>query len=178
MTLHRSGEGELKKNFAFGDSTYVIGSVVKGTLNTDYYSILLQYSFFNSEKFRAGLSLGFRGMKVKAGIDAYSYGLSFKREESYSIPVILPGAHFSLYVLPSLLLRGSAEFLSVRINDMHGQIGDAQISLEKYIFKFLGAGAGYSYSKISASNIPENQAYLKNIDYTLQGFTFFAALRF
>lgn len=178
MILHRKGEADLKQQFAFGDSVYSVGTNVKGYLDTDYYSLLLQYSIFNVAAFRAGVSLGARYMKIKAGFEAYSYGLSFKRDESYNIPVLLPGVHVSAYIFPNTLFRGSAEFLSVKINDTNGKIANAQISLEHYFLKFVGGGVGYSFNRIEATNIPENEAYLRDIEYQLKGFTFFAALRF
>jgi hypothetical protein len=177
-SLHRKGEAELKKQFAFGDSVYTVGSNIKGYLNADYFSLLLQYSIFHKAKFNAGFSLGLGYSILKAGVDATSYGLSYKKDVSLNVPVLLPGVHVNVYILPNTLIRTSAEFLSIKINDSNGKIRAAQVSIEQYIFKFLGAGVGYSINKIEAENLPKNDAFLSDLDFEAKGFSFFAALRF
>ena len=177
-SLHRKGEADLSHQFAFGDSVYIVGNHIKGYLNTDYYSLLLQYSFFHTLKLNAGFSLGFGYSILKAGVDANSYGLTYKKDVSLNVPVLLPGIHVNVYILPNTLLRTSAEFLSIKINNSNGKIRAAQVSLEQYIFKFLGAGVGYSINKIQAENIPKNEAFLSDLDFEAKGFSFFVALRF
>lgn len=177
-SLHRQGEANLKKQFAYGDSVYTIGSNIKAYLNADYFSLLLQYSIFHKANFNAGFSLGLGYSILKAGVDATSYGLSYKKDVSLNVPVLLPGVHINVYILPNTLIRTSAEFLSIKINDSNGKIRAAQISIEQYIFKFLGAGVGYSINKIEAENLPKNDAFLRDLEFESKGFSFFAALRF
>jgi hypothetical protein len=176
--LHRKGESELVRQFAFGDSVYSVGATIKGYFNTDYYSLNLLYSFIRSKKASAGVSLGFRYLRLNAGIEATSYGQVFKRDGSFSVPVALPGVQLSFYLLPNTLVRGSFEYLSLSFKETNGYFTEAQASVEQYILKFLGAGVGYSFNRIKAEGIPENPVYLQDVKYEWKGLTFFAALRF
>ncbi len=176
--LYRNGNSELRREFAIGDSVYSFGSEIKAYFNTDYYTFNLQYAIIHSLKVRLGLSLGFRYLNLKAGIEATSYSQVFKRDGKFNIPVILPGVQTSFYLLPNTLIRGSIEYLAISFKQTKGNFTEAQVSVEQYLLKFLGAGIGYSFNEIKVKNIPDNDVYLKDVNYNWKGLTLFAALRF
>ena len=178
MSLHRSGEKNITRDFAYADQVYNVGANVKGYFNTDYYAATLRYSFLHNDRITAGISLGGRYLKLAAGIDANSNGVAFARDGTFDIPVIVPGVHASVHVIPALLLRGSLEYFELELSGTKGMAADAQISAEFYLFKFLGAGIGYSYIDLKGEGLPENSLYLKNINYTVKGLNIFAAFRF
>jgi hypothetical protein len=178
MSLHRSGDANLVKKFAFGDSIYEVGANVKGFFNIDYYSGTIRISFVKNPLATAGISLGGRYLKINAGIDATSYGYQFSREGSFNVPVIVPGVHGSVYPLPGVLVRGSIEYFSLKIKDTKGKVVEGNISAEYYFLKYLGAGIGYTVTDISAEGLPENDVYLKDIDYSVKGLFVYAAFRF
>ena len=176
--LYRSGNSKLRREFAIGDSLYSIGTDIKAYFNTDYYLLNLQYAFIHSPKVQFGLSLGLRYLNLKSGVKATTYGQEFMRDGKFDIPVILPGVQASFYLLPNTLFRGSIEYLSISFKQTKGNFTEAQVSVEQYLLKFLGAGVGYSLYEIKVENIPDNLVYLKDVNYTWKGLTLFAALRF
>ncbi len=178
MSLHRNGDGNLTRQFAFGDSVYTVGAHVAGYFNTDYYSATLRGSIIRNKKITAGISLGARYLKMTAGIKADSYGLTFSDDGKFNIPLIVPGVHASVYVIDNLLVRGSLEYFSLKYKDAKGKVVEGQISAEYYLLKYLGAGIGYSLLDISADNLPHNDIYLKDIDYSVKGMFWYVAFRF
>lgn len=178
MSLHRSGDKYISRQFAYGDSVYEVGARVNGTFNTDYYSVSLRVSIIKNNKITAGLSLGGRVLKMDAGIDASSYGYTFSNSGSFTIPVIMPGVHGSVYVLPKLLVRGSLEYFSLKYKESKGSVLETQVTAEYYILPNLGGGVGYSILDITAEGLPKNNIFLRDVNYSIKGINLFAALRF
>jgi hypothetical protein len=178
MSLKRSGDSYLTRNFSIGDQSYSVGAHVMGYLNTQYFSGTVRGSILYNPKVTAGLSLGVRYYKLKAGINASSGSLSFVKDGTFDVPAIVPGIHASCYPLPSLLLRGSLEYFQLKLSHTTATVVDAQISAEYYILKYLGVGVGYSYLDLRGEGLPDNDLYLKDVNYTIEGMNFFAAFRF
>jgi hypothetical protein len=178
FSLHRTGEKHITESFAFGDSVYSVGALVKGVFNTDYYSGTLRVSIIKNPIVTAGLSIGARYLKMDAGIDAQSYGYSYVAAKKFNIPLIVPGVHASAYALPGLLVRGSLEYFSLKISGTKGKVVDAQLSAEYYFLKYLGAGVAYNLLDITAEGLPDNSLYLRDVKYSVKGITLFAAFRF
>jgi hypothetical protein len=178
MSLKRNGDSYLTRNFSIGDQSYTIGARVMGYLNTQYFSGTVRGSILYKPSVTAGLSLGVRYYKLKAGINASSGGTSFIKDGSFDLPAIVPGVHASFYPLPSLLIRGSLEYFQLKLSHTTAKVVDGQISAEFYILKYLGAGIGYSYLDLRGEGLPDNDLYLKDVNYTIKGMNFFVAFRF
>ena len=177
-SLHRSGGATLSKTFAFGDNTYTVSAPVSGYFNTEYYSASLRYSFVRNSNVSAGLSLGFRYIQIDAGIRADSMGYVFDENGSLDIPAVVPGIHASVAPVDNLLIRGTFEYIALKVKATKGIVLECQLTAEYYILKNLGVGIGYSISNLKAEDIPENDIYLKDVDYRVAGMQLFAALRF
>jgi hypothetical protein len=177
-SLHRTGEDYLQRDFAFGNHSYTVGAYVKGYFNTDYISGTLRFSILYNEKFTAGISLGGHYLKLKAGLDVDTNGISFVRDGSFNVPVIVPGIHGSFYLLPAVLFRGSLEYFKITLKNTSAKVIEGQISAEYFILTNLGAGVGYSYMDLRGEGLPDNDLYLRDVNYTLNGVNFFVACRF
>lgn len=178
FSLHRSGGSTLSKTFAFGENTYTVSAPVSGYFNTDYYSASLRHSFLRNEIVSAGLSLGFRYMKIAAGIRADSMGYVFDKSGSMDIPSVVPGVHASVSPLDNLLIRGSFEYISLRLNKTTGTVLEGNLSAEYYLLKYFGVGIGYSITNLKAEGLPDNDIYLEDVNYSAGGLQLYAALRF
>jgi hypothetical protein len=178
FSLHRNGEALLTKSFAFGEHTYNVQARVKGYFDTDYYSGTIRYSIVKNPLATAGLSLGFRYLRFNAGIHADSLGVVFDESGSFDVPVAVPGIHGSIYALNNTLVRGSLEYISLKLGDTKGTVLEAQLSVEYYLLRYLGIGVGYSITHLEAEGLPDNPIFLKNIDYKVDGLQAFAAFRF
>jgi hypothetical protein len=176
--LHRSGEANLTRTFAFGDNTYTVSAPVSGYFNTDYYSGSVRFSFIYTPIVTAGLSLGARYLKMSAGIHADSMGYVFDKSGDMNVPVAVPGIHASVYAIPGLLIRGSLEYFSLKISGTKGQVFETNVSAEYYLLKYLGVGIGYSMNHLKAEGLPDNPIYLKDVNYRVDGVNIFAAFRF
>lgn len=178
FSSHREGGSLLTKSFAFGENTYSVSAPVSGFLNTDYYAASVRYSFVYTPVVTAGLSLGFRYLKMEAGIRADSMGFVFDERGSLDVPAAVPGIHASVYPINNLLVRGSLEYFSLQMDGTKGTVFEGQLSAEYYILKNVGLGVGYSITSLKAEDLPKNDIYLRDINYKVGGFQVFAALRF
>jgi hypothetical protein len=176
--LHRSGGSRLTKTFAFGEHTYTVSAPVSGYLNTHYYSASVRFSIIYTPIVTAGLSLGARYLTMDAGIKADSLGYVFEKNGSLNVPVAVPGIHASVYAIKSLLIRGSLEYFTLRVKGTKGTVLETQLTAEYYLLKYLGVGVGYSITHFDAIDLPDNDIYLKDINYKVDGLNVFAAFRF
>ena len=178
LNLKRNGSNYITRNITFAGSTYEAGAFVQSYFNTVSYSGTLRYALLYNSNTSAGLSLGMRWMDMSAGITATSNGSTITRNESMQVPVFLPGVFGSVQIIPSLYGRASAEYLKLNINGTDAHAFEAQFSGEYFLIRNLGAGLAYSITNFKADNLPENDASIRDIHYSLNGFSFFAALRF
>jgi hypothetical protein len=176
--LHREGGARLTKSFVFGDNSYEVSAPVSGFFNTDYYSASLRFSIVHTPIVTAGLSIGGRYLMMNAGIHADSMGYVFDKSEDLDAPVIVPGIFAGAYALPGLLFRGSLEYFTLSISGTTGTVLESQLSAEYYLLKYLGIGVGYSWTHFKVEDLPENDIYLKNVNYRVDGLNLFAAFRF
>jgi hypothetical protein len=178
LNVKRDGDNYITRSITFADSTYHAGALVHSYFNTVYYSGTFRYAILYNPNASAGLSLGMRWMNISAGLTATSNGATVSRNESMQVPVFLPGVFGSVQIIPSLYGRISAEYLKVNIKDAQARVLEAQISGEYYFLRNVGAGVAYSITNFKADNLPENDVSIRNVRYSLNGFSFFAALKF
>lgn len=178
FNLKRQGENYITRNITFADSTYEAGAFVHSYFNTVYYSGTLRFALLYKPTASAGLSLGMRWMNINAGMSVAYNDVTVSRDESIQVPVPLPGVYGNLQIIPSLYGRISAEYLRLNISGTQTSALEAQVSGEYFVIRNLGVGLAYSITNFKADNLPENDISIRNIDYSLNGLSFFAALRF
>lgn len=178
LNVKRDGNNYITRSITFADSVYEAGAWVQSYLNTIYYSGTVRYAFLYNPNASAGLSLGARLMNISAGITATSQGTTISKNLSIPVPVILPGVFGSIQIIPSLFSRISAEYLKLNIKGVDARALDAQVSAEYFLLRNVGAGVAYSIINFKAENLPENDVSIRDVAYSLNGFSFFAAVRF
>jgi hypothetical protein len=178
FNLKRDGSNYITRTIIFAGSTYEAGAFVQSYFNTKYYSGTFRYALLYNPIASAGLSLGARWMNINAGITATSQGNTISRDISLPVPVVLPGIFGSVQIIPSLFGRISAEYLKLNIKGVDARALDAQVSAEYFLLRNVGAGVAYSITNFKADDLPENDASIRNVAYSLKGFSFFAAFRF
>ncbi len=178
FNLQREGENYVTRSITFADSTYQAGAFVHSYLNTFYYSGTFRFALLYKPNVNAGLSLGLRWMTMSAGLSATYNDVTASRDEHMQVPVILPGVYGNMEIVPSLFGRISVEYLKLKLSGTPTSVLEAQASGEYFIIQNLGVGLAYSITHFKAEDLPENDISLRDIDYSLKGFSFFAALRF
>ena len=177
-SVYRNGGAQLSHDIYVGDNIYRTTAMTFAYLNTTTYAASFRYSIFHTPVATAGLSLGGRWTYFDAGIASKDGEFSFSAKQTRWIPVILPGVHGSVYITPQLLGRVSYEYFSLAIKGTRGTVSSGEASLEYFILRKLGIGASYSLLNYNITKFPDNEAFIRDINYSLNGFTVFAAARF
>lgn len=178
LSLKRQGDSYITRSITFADSTYSAGAFVHSYLNTIYYSGTFRFAILYKPNANAGLSLGMRWMNMSAGMSATYNDETVTRDERLQVPMFLPGVYGNVEIIPSLFGRISVEYLRLNIAGTETSGLEAQFSGEYYLIRNLGLGIAYSALDFKANDLPENDISIRDIDYSINGFSFFAALRF
>jgi hypothetical protein len=178
LSVKRSGSNLLSRQFAFGDSVYQVGTDASGYFNTKIYSGTIRLAFINNSKASAGISLGGRYLKMGFGVKALTYGVTYERNETFNLPLFMPGVHASFSPVSAVMIRGSFEYFRLVYSGAKGKIMEAKVSAEYYFNHFLGAGIGYNIIDYSAENLPDNDIFIRDVNYKLRGVNLYAAFRF
>jgi hypothetical protein len=160
-----------------GDNSYTVGANTNSIFNTRLYAASLRLSILRTRWATAGLSLGARWLEMDASVSAQVDGFRFSEGEDMTLPMLLPGLHGSVNILPRLMLRGSYEHFGINLANVRGDVIEVNASAEFYVLKYLGIGAGYTYLNYDASKLPSND-FLRSFSYRMEGMTLFVAGRF
>ena len=178
MNIHRSGNGFIERDIIFGDSVYQAGGNTSAYFNTQIYGGAWRFAIINKSNWTAGFSFGLRWMQVSTGIKFQSAELQYSDDEKLGVPAPLLGLHGSVYITPRLLGRLSLEYFRINSGSLHAKAADHRFSVEYYFLKNIGAGVSYSKIDYEVNKFPLNNEFSGGINYSLKGFTVFAALRF
>lgn len=178
MNIRRTGNAFLERDITFGDTVYHAGAFTNAYFNSKIYGATWKFALFSNDVVTAGLSLGARWLQVEAGIELTAEGVSYKEDKGAEFPVFMPGIHGSVYLTPRLLTRLSLEYLHLHISNFDATSADYRLSVEYYLLKNFGIGAGYSFTKFNITDLPLNKDFAGEVIYSLRGFGVYAAIRF
>lgn len=179
LAINRTRSWTIDKDIQFLDTTYTAGSSAHMYFNTNYWGLSYRYSIFVKPTWSAGLSLGARILTVKTGISADSkkFG-SYSSNSEMVIPAALLGLHGSAYLMKRLQFRYTWEYLKLNVEGIKIYVFDNNFALEYYILKNVGLGASYSTVTYKVNDIPFNDEFTGQLEYTVSGFSMFIAARF
>lgn len=178
LHVPRKADGNLETGITIGDSIFAVGAQTQAYFNTDYYSASLRYSFIQNDIVTAGLSLGGRYMMIQSGFKATSFGNIFERYDKFNVPLFLPGVYASVWLPPGFIVRGSVEYMKGKFSNTTAKAVEANAAIEFYPIRFIGIGAGLTYMNMEAQDLPQNDLYLKDIQYSIKGIILYGVLRF
>lgn len=154
---NRKADRVIDRDIIIDDTTYHAGATVDSRLKVSLVELYYAYSFWNTPKFEAGLSLGasvlfnkasFEGEGTISGGGGSTSGEFSSEARSLTAPVPALGAHVRFTIVPDLLLSARVRGLGAEINDVDASSLQGRVALDYYPWKNVGIGAAYDYLNI------------------------------
>jgi hypothetical protein len=177
MMVNRKETANISRDIAFDDTVYHAGVTTHAYFNSQVFAGTWRFAIINNSIWTAGLSFGLRWLQIETGINVESDGYQYARDQKVGVPAPLAGLHGSVYITSHVLARTSLEYFHINLSGYEATARDHRFSLEYYPIKNLGIGGAYSITKYDASKFPFNNDFSGELNYSLKGFSVFAALR-
>jgi hypothetical protein len=160
--INRSKVVAIDQEFIAGDIVFAINDTVSTKYITSFLDLALKFYLIHRERLDLGFWVGAKVHFLQLGLENQSAELgtaSVARKTWYAVPA--GGLQFSYSLLPRLYLYGKAGYFSYKVSDTK-RFNNTRydISLDYYVWKTLGIGVTYEYSKSSVASDNANFAGL------------------
>lgn len=177
-SFKRNKSVALARDIDFGDTTFYVGARADVQFDVSYYALTWRYSFFNEPNWNAGLSLGARGVQIKAALGAQVHSTAYAREARATAPALLLGVHGAGYLTPRLLARYRLEYFYLSVSGLDITVLENDASLQYFITENIGVGGSYNSNGYRLRDIPLNESFDGKVIFAFGGFNLFVTARF
>ena len=177
-SMKRSRDVSIDEDIEFADTTFYVDADLSTFFNVNYLGFTWRYSVWNKPGWNAGFSVGLRAMNIKAGLEATLNDQSYQRESSVWAPSLLVGIHGAGYLNSRLLARYSMEYFQLNIEGIKANVLENSFSVEYFVLKNVGIGAGYGTSAYVVREIPFNEDFDGKVKLVFGGFKTYLTARF
>jgi hypothetical protein len=175
----RRSDRTLDEEFRIGDDVYEIDAFLRSELTIQSLQVLYRFSVFHGSRGEAGFTVGVSGFLLDGEVRAAASAGGSGGETVSGVDVIAPvpvlGVFGAFTPGASIILRGRAEFLSVRIDEWDVGFLQATVSGEWYFLDPVGLGARFH---LLESLVIEDTEPRKEYEIDQSGPEFFVAARF
>jgi hypothetical protein len=176
--INRSKVVAIDQEFTAGDIVFAINDTVSTKYITSYLDLALKFFLIHRERLDLGLWVGAKVHFLQLGLENQSAEIgtaSVNRKTWFAVPA--GGLQFSYSLLPRLYLYGKAGYFSYKVSDTK-RFNNTRydICLDYYVWKSLGIGATYEYSKSSVAS--DNTSFVGLIKTKASGLQLYAVIGF
>lgn len=140
--LSRESRTQIAREIQWGDTTFLIDTVVGGDLDLRIYKAAYTYSFLQRDGGYLGGSLGLYTADVTVSLFEENLGSAERREITAPLPVIgLRGSH---ELADRWTLRASAEFFFIDYEGFEGELIDLYAGLDYSVLDNVAIGVGFN----------------------------------
>lgn len=151
--ISRSRTATIDQEFTAGDIVFNIDDTVSTKYKTSYVDLALKFFLIHRQRLDLGLWVGAKVNFLQLDLENQSAELgtaTVNRKTWFPVPA--GGVVFSYSLLPRLYFYGKAGYFSYKVSDTQ-KLSNSRydISIDYYVWKSLGVGATFAYSKSSVS---------------------------
>lgn len=160
-----------------------LGATVDTTIDSDFYGIFYNYSFYNNGKIDAGINVGFSTYDFGLGLagqaelideDGNPIGGTEFRSTSSSVlaPVPAYGIFINYAIRKNVVFTFTVGSLNLDVGDIEGSVSDTRGTVEWFFTRHVGFGAGVTNTNIEVQDTGEDPF---RVEYDYGGFVFYFA---
>lgn len=156
--LNRHASASLRRDVEWGNTLLPVGADVDAYFNVNIVRVFAGYELYQSDRSRAGASIGIHGAGMEAGIDArftLAEGNLGQFESEADTGAILPLPNFGLWAHHAFTERlvGTVRFdaFALEIDEYRGTLISTGASLRYRATEKFSLGAGYSFFDLEVS---------------------------
>ena len=140
--MSRKNSKQIEREIQWGDTLYIIDTVVKSDNGLSIYKAAYTYSFLNGEDGYLGATLGIYVADWKASLEEENTGLAEVGDLTAPLPVIGLRGEYALSDRWSF--RASGEFFFVEYDNVDGSLVDIYAGFDYSILDNLSIGIGFN----------------------------------
>ena len=141
LSSHRTGSAVLTRNVQFDGNNYLIGDLVKSTLNADMLGVGYAYRIFRMPRFELDAGVDVQISSVEANV--FVPKRQFRESDAGVAPVPLLDIETRVEVLPKWQLQARYRWLGGSAGDTRGHYLDWQAGVQWQFSQHLGLGLHY-----------------------------------
>lgn len=167
--LHRSATHQLRKTIRFGENVYQVNAETDAYFNADIFRLSYGYAIFQGPRHEAGLMAGVHVVRTDMGIALTSREQGVDVQDDYALTAPLPnvGIWGGFAITPRLAVDADASYMSLTVNDVHGDILTGNLHLTYRVAKGFSAALGYSGTRLKMDG--ERNGLLGDVDWRYHG---------
>lgn len=167
--LHRSATHQLQKTIRFGENVYQVNAETDAYFNADIFRLTYGYAILQGPRYEAGLMAGVHVIRTDMGIALTSKEQGVDVKDDYDVTAPLPnvGIWGGYAITPRLAVNGDVSYMSLTVDDVHGDILTGNIQLTYNIAKGFSAALGYSGTRVQMDG--ERNGLLGDVDWRYHG---------
>lgn len=163
--LSRESRTQIMEEIQFGDTTFVIDTVVGADLDLRIYKAAYTYSFLRRDSGHVGASLGLYTADVKVSLFEENLGSAERRDITAPLPVI--GLRGTRHLGDKWALRASAEFFFIDYEGFEGELIDVYAGLDYGVLDNVAIGVGFNFVDLGLD--VDRSDYRGSLDWQYDG---------
>jgi hypothetical protein len=175
--ISRSGRRVIDRTLEIGDQTFPIGTNLSSTMNFEVFKLAYAYSFSQSEKSEASVSLGVHAIDVGFRAKGRLLGIPVDRQTSEVVlPLPVLGFQYSRYLGGPFTLNADVDLFAIEYGDYKGSLWDANLTLDMAFTDQIGGFLGYNFVDMGVES--DDEDLLGKLDYQYGALTLGVRLTF
>ena len=173
--IERRGRRVLQREIEFGETTYQVGTEISSRFDTETTKLAYTYSFYRVPEIEVALSFGLHITRFDIGLEASDIGVVETVSTTAPLPVL--GFRLDYALSPKWWVRSRYElFFLDSADDYQGSFVDFLLAVEHKTFRHLGFGIGFN--RVATDIRASRDEFRGEIGSILNGFVFYAAMRY
>ena len=141
--LRRNALKTLERDIDFGDETFLEGTEVETSIESQYVRLAYSYSLMRDQQKELGVSAGLTYSKFETGLIAESTQQSERVKVSAPLPTI--GVFGSVAIGQKWRLGADIDVFALEFDRYDGYMAYVNLGLDRRFSDVFGAGIGYNY---------------------------------
>lgn len=154
----RSNTKTISQDITFGDTTYLAGASVTGSMKSELPYVDLRYNLIDNDSVKFGLSLGAAYALLQADLTASAgivgpngpiVGQTVQKEAKASVPVPLLGFLFDAKLSDRVSAGVIFDGIFAPVHPYVGSVFLAEAHVDWFLSKNIGLGGAFQYTKFN-----------------------------
>jgi hypothetical protein len=174
--LDRTGSVLVTEPIVFRNVELLPGDPLQSELDLRLLTLTYGYSFWHSEKLELAATLGISMVQIAATAKVQTDAVHLDQNEDEAGPFATPGIAATWAVSKRFYFDGRLQYLSLRVKNLDGSLGMAELDA---LFRFtpnVSLGLGYTQVRVHLASIETDNSGL--FDFNTKGPEFFVRVAF
>jgi hypothetical protein len=176
FSLDRTGSAVIAEPIVFRNVVIQPGDPLQSELDLRLLTLTYGYSFWHGEKLELAATLGISAVQIQATAKVTTNAVHLDQMEDEAGPFATPGIAATWAVSKRFYFDGRVQYLSLRVKDLDGSLGMAELNVLYRFRPNVSFGLGYEEVKAHLASVKTDDSGL--FDFNTKGPEFFVRAAF